>query len=220
MNLAPFDVQRLVLSYLITSLPFPHDDGYSARQDVRVNHGFKDHTLCPSRKGTARERLDRCFRPFRAPQSPKGIVGACSSPCRVVDAAFSSRTRNPMKIYDNHNTLEKGLRSPRRTDLPSPRYGPKGAAPASQPLGSTKSKDLAHSATPDPDPASLRQRLIGARRRAEQGWARFVSQKHYTAAHILRRAVFCRHPDILQGRQQYCRRLSSFALIRMRNQAG
>ena len=54
-NLAPFDVQRLVSSYLITSPPFPHDDGYRSRQDVRVNHGFKDHTLRPGRKGTARE---------------------------------------------------------------------------------------------------------------------------------------------------------------------
>ena len=108
-NLAPFDVQRLVLSYLITSLPFPHDDGYSARQDVRVNHGFKDHTLRPDRKGTARERLDRCFRPSRAPQSPKGIAGAYSSPCRVVGAAFSSGTRDPMKIHDNHYTPEKDL---------------------------------------------------------------------------------------------------------------
>ena len=32
-NLAPFDVQRLVSSYLIASLLFPHDDGYRARQD-------------------------------------------------------------------------------------------------------------------------------------------------------------------------------------------
>ena len=108
-NLTPFDVQRLVLSYLITSLPFPHDDGYSERQDVRVNPGFKDHTLRPGRKGTARERLDRCFRPSRAPQSPKGIAGAYPSPCRVVGAAFSSRTRDPMKIHDNHYALEKDL---------------------------------------------------------------------------------------------------------------
>ena len=108
-NLAPFDVQRLVLSYLITSLPFPHDDGYSARQDVRVNHGFKDHTLCPGRKGTARERLNRRFRPSWVPQSPKGIAGAYSSPCRVVGAAFSSGTRDPMKIHDNHYTPEKDL---------------------------------------------------------------------------------------------------------------
>ena len=108
-NLTLFDVQRLVSSYLITSLPFPHDDGYRARQDVRVNHSFKEHTLRPGRKGTARERLDRCFRPFRAPQSPKGIVGAYSSPCRVVGAAFISGTRGPMKIHDNHYTPEKDL---------------------------------------------------------------------------------------------------------------
>ena len=108
-NLAPIDIQRLVLSYLITSLPSAHDDRYSARQDVRVNHGFKDHTLRPGRKGTARERLDRCFRPSRAPQSPKGIAGAYSSPCRVVGAAFSSGTRDPMKIHDNHYTPEKDL---------------------------------------------------------------------------------------------------------------
>ena len=108
-NLAPIDIQRLVLSYLITSLPSPHDDRYSVRQDVRVNHGFKDHTLRPGRKGTARERLDRCFRPSRASQSPKGIAGAYSSPCRVVGAAFSSGTRDPMKIHDNHYTPEKDL---------------------------------------------------------------------------------------------------------------
>ena len=111
-NLAPFDVQRLVLSYLITYLPFPHDDGYSARQDVRVNHGFKDHTLRLGRKGTARGQRDEYFRPFRAPQILKSIVSTCSSPCRVVGAAFSSGTRNPTKIYDNHYAPEKGLRSP------------------------------------------------------------------------------------------------------------
>ena len=74
-----------------------------------------------------------------------------------------------MKIYDNHYILEKDLRSPQMTDMPSPRYGPKGAGPTSRPLGSIKSKDLAHSAVLDPDPVSLRQRLIGTRRRVEQG---------------------------------------------------
>ena len=48
-----------------------------------------------------------------------------------------------------------------------------------------------------------------ARRRAEQGWARFISQNHCTPVHTLRRALFCNHPDILQKHQQYCRRLSN-----------
>ena len=143
-----------------------------------------------------------------------------SPPCRVVGAAFSSGTRNPTKIYDNHYAPEKDLLSPRTTDIPSPRGGPKGAAPASRPLRSTKSEDLGHDATPNPDPASLQRRLIGTRRRAEQGWGRLKSQNHCTAAHTLRRVAFCNQPDILQGHRQYCRRLSSFALIRMKNEAG
>jgi len=71
-----------------------------------------------------------------------------------------------------------------------------------------RSEGLAHSATSDPDPASLRRGLIGTRRRAEQGWARLISQNHYTRVHTLRGAVLCSHPDILQWHRQYCRRLS------------
>ena len=200
--------------------PFPHDDGYRARQDVRANHGSKDHTLCPGRKSTARERRDRCFRPFRAPQSPKSVTGACSSPCRVVGAAFSSGTRNPTKIYDNRYAPKRDLLSPLTTGIPSPRYGPRGAVPASRPPWSTKTEDFGHDATPDPDPASLRRRLIGTRRRVEQGWGRLISQNNCTTAHTLHRVAFCNQPDILQRHRQYCRRLSSFALIRMKNQAG
>ena len=134
---------------------FPHDDGYRARRDVWVNHGFRDHTLRPDRKGTTRERWDGCFRPFRAPQSLKSIASTCSSPCRVVGAAFSSGTRNPTKIYDNHYAPEEDLRSPQMTDIPSPRYGPKGAAPASRPLGFTGSE---HTLQP-PDDLSDRKTL-------------------------------------------------------------
>ena len=126
--------------------------GTGQDKDLRVNHGSKDHTLRPGRKSTTRERRDRCFRPFRAPQSPKGIIGAYSSPCRVVGAAFSSGTRNPTKIYDNRYAPRTDLLSPRTTDIPSPRYGPEGAAPASRPLRSAKSEGLDHGVTPDPNP--------------------------------------------------------------------
>ena len=142
----------------------------------------------------------------------------CSSPCRVVGATFSPGTRNPTKIYDNRYAPEKDLLSPRMTDIPSPRYGPKGAMPAFRPLRSTKSEGHDHVVAPDPDPSSLRQRLTGIRRRAEQGLERPISQNHCTIAHTLRRAAFCNQPDILQRHQQYCRRLSSFALIRMKEE--
>jgi len=72
-----------------------------------------------------------------------------------------------------------------------------------------RSKGLAHSATLDPDPASLRRRLIGTRSRADQGWARLISQNYYTRVHTLHGAVLCSHPDILQWHRQYCRRLPS-----------
>ena len=157
-----------------------------------------------------------CFRPFRASQSPKGCTGACSSPCRVVGAAFSPGTRKPTKIHDNHYAPEKDLLSPQTMDIPSPCYGPEGATPASRPLRSAKSEGLDHGVTPDPDPSSLRRRLTGTRRRAEQGWERPISQNHCTTAHTLCRAAFCNQPDILQRHQQYCRCLSSFALIRIK----
>ena len=114
-------------------------------------------------------------------------------------------------IYDNHYGPGKDSHPPQMMDVRSPRYDHRGAASASRPLGSPrseelasaaarplKSEDLAHSATPDPDPASLRQRLIGTRRRAEQGWARLISQNHCIKVHTLRGAVLCSHPDIPQ----------------------
>ena len=130
-------------------------------------------------------------RPFRVPQSPKGITGVYASPCRVVGAAFSSGTRNPTKIYDNRYAPRTDLLSPRTTGIPSPRCGPEGAAPASRPLRSPQSEGLGHGATPDPDPELSQQGIMGTRRRTERGWERLISQNHRTTAHTLRRAAFC-----------------------------
>ena len=95
------------------------------------------------------------------------------------------------------------------TRFPPPRVHQIGAhaSTSGRPL---RSEDLAHSATPNPDPASLRQRFIGTRRHAEQDWARLISQSHCTTVHTLRGAVLYNHPDILQRHRQYYRRLSSF----------
>ena len=75
---------------------------------------------------------------------------------------------------------------------------------------SLRSEGLAHNATSNSDPTSLQRGFIRTRRRAKQGWARLISQNHYTRVHTLREAVLCSHPDILQWHRQYCRCLSSF----------
>ena len=78
---------------------------------------------------------------------------------------------------------------------------PRERRPLPYPSGPPSQKALttALRRTPTPRPSDEdSQEPEGVRSKAGQGWARLISQNHYTRVHTLRGAVLCSHPNILQ----------------------
>ena len=62
------------------------------------------------------------LRPFQAWQSLNSVAGACSSPYRVVGAAFSLQAKNPTWTYDNHYAPRRDSRPLQWQNKQSPRH--------------------------------------------------------------------------------------------------